>query len=224
MNLSSRKPSKIIKMKKFLFVVSSLFSFYAPAQVVNQITIIPSNATSGDTISVICNFSFNGDCSYGLVSYFYHLQGSTIHILPTYCGYGAPTLCTSTDTFKLETYPSGNYIINIEFHQGSICPFSGFDATIAQFDTTLNITTTSGLYSNNNSESGILLFPNPSIDEVTVQLKNKNLKSISLYNSIGSLIDVYYSATFSIAHLPNGVYWTTIKTDRGQSTLKIVKH
>jgi hypothetical protein len=211
-------------MKTFLLLVSMLISIYSQAQVVNQITIIPSNPTSGDTISVICNFSYNGDCTFGLVGYFYHLQGSTIHILPTYCGYGAPTLCTRFDTFKLETFSPGIYNINIEFHQGSICPFSGFDATIAQFDTTLNITTTSGLNSNNNSESGILLFPNPTIDEVTVLLKNKNLKSISLYNSLGSLIEVHYSSTFSIAHLPNGVYWTTIKTDRGQSTLKIVKH
>jgi hypothetical protein len=99
----------------------------------------------------------------------------------------------------------------LNFIRGASVPFSGFDATIAQFDTTLNITTTSGLNSNNNSESGILLFPNPTIDEVTVQLKNKNLKSISLYNSLGSLIEVHYSSTFSIAHLPNGVYWTTIK-------------
>ncbi len=211
-------------MKTFLLLVSMLISIYSQAQVVNQITIIPSNPTSGDTISVICNFSYNGDCTFGLVGYFYHLQGSTIHILPTYCGYGAPTLCTRFDTFKLETFSPGIYNINIEFHQGSICPFSGFDATIAQFDTTLNITTTSGLNSNNNSESGILLFPNPTIDEVTVQLKNKNLKSISLYNSFGILIDEFYSTTFSIAHLPNGFYWTTIKTDHGQSTLKIVKH
>ena len=211
-------------MKKILLLITSLFSIHSQAQVVNQIAIIPSNPTSGDTISVITNFSYYGDCTFGLVGYYYYLQGSTIHILPTYCGYGAPTLCTSTDTFKLETYPSGNYNINIEFHQGSICPFSGFDATIAQFDTTLNITTTSGLGSQNNTKSDVFLFPNPTNDEVMVHLEKNNLKSISLYNSLGTLIDEFYSTTFSMAYLPNGFYWTIIKTNSGQSTIKIVKH
>lgn len=211
-------------MKKILLLATSLFSFYSQAQVVNQITMIPANPTSGDTISVIANFFYNGDCNFGLVGYFYHLQGSTIHIFPTYCGYGAPTLCTSTDTFKLETYPAGNYIIDIEFHQGSICPFSGFDATIAQFDTTLNITTTSGFGLQNNTKSNIMLFPNPTNGEVSVDLEKNNLKSISLYNSLGTLIDEFYSTTFSMAYLPNGIYWTIIKTNSGQYSKKIVKH
>ncbi len=210
-------------MKNILLLVSSLPSINIQAQVVNQITVIPSNPTSSDTISVIANFSYNGDCTFGLVGYFYYLQGSTIHILPTYCGYGAPTLCTSTDTFKLETYPSGIYNINIEFHQGSICPFSGFDATIAQFDTTLNITTTSGLGSNNNTISDVFLFPNPTYDEVMVHLEKNNLISISLYNSLGTLINEFYSTPFSMAYLPNGIYWTIIKTNSGQSSKKIVK-
>ncbi|MFN0188398.1 MAG: T9SS type A sorting domain-containing protein [Bacteroidia bacterium] len=211
-------------MKKFLLLILLSLSICSHAQVVNQVTIIPSNPTSADTISVISNFSYNGDCTYGLVGYFYHLQGSTIHILPTYCGYGAPTLCSSTDTFKLETYPSGIYNINIEFHQGSICPFSGFDATIAQFDTTLNITTTSGLGSQNNTKSDVFLFPNPTNDEVMVHLEKNNLKSILLYNSLGTLIDEFYSTTFSMAYLSNGIYWTIIKTNSGQSSKKIVKH
>lgn len=211
-------------MKIFIPLIITLFSFYSQAQVVNQITMIPANPTSGDTISVITNFSYNGDCNFGLVGYFYHLQGSTIHILPTYCGFGASTLCTSTDTFKLETFPAGNYIISIEFHQGSICPFSGFDATIAQFDTTINITTASGLNSHNNSETEVFLFPNPTNGEVMVHLEKNNLKSILLYNSLGSLIDEFYSTIFSMAYLPNGIYWTIIKTNSGQSSKKIVKH
>ena len=211
-------------MKKLLLLVTSLFSIYAQAQVVNQITMIPANPTSGDTISVITNFSYYGNCSFGLVGYYYYLQGSTINILPTYCGYGASTLCNSIDTLKLETYPAGNYIINFEFHQGSICPFSGFDATIAQFDTTIIITTTSGLNSNNNSETEVFLFPNPTNGEVMVHLEKNNLKSILLYNSLGSLIDEFYSTIFSMAYLPNGIYWTIIKTNSGQSSKKIVKH
>ncbi|MBK9636875.1 MAG: T9SS type A sorting domain-containing protein [Bacteroidetes bacterium] len=211
-------------MKKFLLLVTSLFSFYSQAQVVNQITIIPSNPTSSDTISVITNFSYYGDCSFGLVGYYYYLQDSTIYILPTYCGYGATTLCTSIDTLKLETFPAENYIISIEFHQGSVCPFSHFDATIAQFDTTLTINTTSGLISPNVSESEILLFPNPTNGKVTLRLEKGNLKSVSLYNSLGVLIDEFFSSTFSMERFPSGIYWTTIKTDRGQSTLKIMKH
>jgi hypothetical protein len=210
-------------MKKFLLLILLSISIYSHAQVVNQVTMIPANPSSADTISIIANFSYYGACTFGVVGYFYQLQGSTIYIIPTYCGYGATTLCTSTDTFKLETYPSGIYNINIEFHQGSICPFSGFDATIAQFDTTINITTASGLNTHNYSESEIFLYPNPTTGDVTLNFKKHNLISVSLYNSLGILVDVFYSTKFSISRLPNGVYWTSIKTDRGQSNIKIVK-
>ena len=58
----------------------------ASSQVINKIIIGPSNPTEHDTISVISNFTFYGNCSFGLVDYSVHLIGSTIQIAPFYIG------------------------------------------------------------------------------------------------------------------------------------------
>lgn len=210
-------------MKKTLLLFILLFSIRAQAQVVNQITLLPVNPSSSDTLYVVTNFSYFGNCSFGLVGYYYYLLDSTIHILPTYCGYGDSTWCTSVDTLKLEPYPANNYIISIEFHQGSICPFSHFDATIAQFDTSLTISTPSGIDPINGADGEITVFPNPTTEKLNVQIKNQNIENIELYNSLGEFIDTYDSSTFSIANLSNGVYWIRIYSNDTYYTRKIIK-
>lgn len=210
-------------MKKTLLLFILLFSLQGQAQVVNQITVLPTNPTSSDTLSAIVDFSYFGNCSFGLVGYFYYLQDSTIHILPTYCGYGDSTWCTSIDTLKLEPYPATNYIISIEFHQGSICPFSHFDATIAQFDTTLIISTPSGISPINGPEDEISIFPNPTSEMVNIQLKNDDFEYIALYNSLGKFIEKYNTSTFSISNLSNGVYWMRVYANDTFYVGKIIK-
>jgi Secretion system C-terminal sorting domain len=210
-------------MKKIFVLVALLTSMNTQAQVVNQITILPTNPTSADTLSVIVDFSYFGNCSFGLVGYYYYVQDSTIHILPTYCGYGDSTLCTSIDTLKLETYPANNYNINIEFHQGSICPFSHFDATIAQFDTTLIISTPSGISPIYGTEDEISIFPNPTFEMVNIQLKNDGVEYIALYNSLGKFIEKYNTSTFSISNLSNGVYWMRVYANDTFYVGKIIK-
>ncbi len=211
-------------MKKIILLFILLFTIQVHGQVVNQITILPTNPSSTDTLYVITNFSYYGNCAFSLVGYYYYLQDSTIHILPTYCGYGDTTWCTSIDTLKLETFPSNNYNISIEFHQGSSCPFSHFDATIAQFDTSLTISTSSGLEPINNSDDGISVFPNPTNGIVNVQLVQKQVESISLYNAFGKLIDEFYTSTFSIANLSTGMYWINVKADDKIYSRKIIKN
>jgi len=158
------------------------------AQVINQIVISPAKPTAIDTISVISNFTYYGNCSYGLVYSNASLTGSTINITPTYCGYGDSTLCNSIDTFKIGPYPIGNYTISIEYHQGSICPISGFDAIIAKFDTTLTVKgTTSTL--NVNFNSFARLFPNPFSYSTTLQTSVILDKAIlTVYNSYGQKV------------------------------------
>ena len=109
------------------------------SQVVNQIIISPSNPTVNDTICVISDFSYYGGCPFGLTYSNTGLADSIIYINPTYCGYGTTTLCNSIDTFKIGPFPIGNYTISIDYHQGSVCPISNFDAVIANFDTLLTV-------------------------------------------------------------------------------------
>lgn len=210
-------------MKKTLLLFVLLFSIRAQAQVVNQITLLPTNPSSSDTLSVVTDFSYFGNCSFGLVGYYYYLLDSTIHILPTYCGYGDSTWCTSVDTLKLEPYPANNYTISIEFHQGSICPFSHFDATIAQFDTSLIISAPSGINTINGPDDEISIFPNPTSEKVNVLIKNRDVEFIALYNSLGKFIEKYSTSTFSIANLSSGVYWLRIFANDTFYSGKIIK-
>lgn len=210
-------------MNKIILLIALVISIKAHAQVVNQITILPTNPTSTDTLYVVTDFSYFGNCSFGLVNYFYYIQDSTIHVLPTYCGYGDSTWCTSIDTLKLEPYPANNYIISIEFHQGSICPFSHFDATIAQFDTSLTISTPSGIDPIDASDGEITIFPNPTTEELNVQIKNQDIEYITLYNSLGEFLDKYSTSSFSIANLSSGVYWMRIYSNDTFYSRKIIK-
>ena len=83
-------------------------------QGVNNITIQPSNPTATDTVFVISDFSYYGNCAVGLVNEDIIQSGTVINIYPEYCGFGGSTLCNSVDTFSLGVLPIGNYIVNIE--------------------------------------------------------------------------------------------------------------
>ena len=149
------------------WIVVTLFSVTAMAQTVNHISISPANPTATDTISIVSDFSYDGNCSYGLVYVDTFTIGSTIHVLPLYCGYGSSTLCNSIDTFRIGPYPGGSYSIQIQYHQGSVCPISGFDAIIAQFDSTLIIGGPSGFPGNIADNSSIGIYPNPANNRLT---------------------------------------------------------
>ena len=143
----------------------------AKSQVISQLIIRPESPTEKDTISVISNFTFYGNCSFGLVDYNTHLDGSTIQITPFYCGYADPTLCNSVDTFKLGPFPTGLYNINIEYHQGSICPISDFDQIISQYDTSV-IIGTSNIWGNPHVNNHIKIYPNPTDNNLVIDLRN----------------------------------------------------
>lgn len=158
-------------MKNVILILTIVTAFITTTigQTVNQITIIPSNPTPTDTIYVISDFSFYGNCSYGLVNSNTNLVGSIIYITPQYCGYGDTTLCNSIDTFKIEPLPNANYTISIDYHQSSVCPIGSFDDIIAQFDTSLVvgfalIICYPGQYFN--------IFPNPAINYIIIDFEN----------------------------------------------------
>lgn len=129
-------------MKTFFtlsILLSSLASF---AQGVNSVSILPSNPTSTDTVYVASNFTYYGDCSAGLVHYDTLFLGSTIQILPEYCGTGMTVPCTAIDTFCLGVLPAGSYSIELEYHYGTVCAGSN-DTILATYNTSIEIGTLS---------------------------------------------------------------------------------
>lgn len=144
-----------------LILLAILLKGTLVAQTVNQISIFPSNPTENDTILIISDLSYQGNCAFGLVYSYTYFTGSTILISPTYCGYWDTTLCNSIDTFKIGPFPNGDYTIRMEYHQGSICPISNFDATIYQTDTSLTVSGTTSVLPDLNAAIPVKIYLNP---------------------------------------------------------------
>lgn len=182
----------------------------ANAQSVNSIRISPSEPTTLDTILVISDFSYYGACEYGLVYEYSHTDDTSIYLAPTYCGYFLQdsVLCQSIDTFKVGPLTTGTYALNIEYHQGSVCPISGFDATIAEFDTSIIVVGTNKTTEHYQDLSILLVYPNPASKQVTIEIKNKqDLQNHRLLvrNVLGQ--DVY-DAALNVSHVEiNTINW-----------------
>ncbi|NUN99084.1 MAG: T9SS type A sorting domain-containing protein [Saprospiraceae bacterium] len=157
-------------MKKIFqtFLLFILLKGALMAQTVNQISIIPTNPTASDTIFIISDLSYRGNCPFGLVYSYTDVTDSLIQIFPTYCGYWDTTLCNSVDTFKIGPFPNGDYHIRIQYHQGSICPISNFDATIYQVDTSLTVSNTTSVLPDINLRFLLRIYPNPAKTQLTI--------------------------------------------------------
>lgn len=206
-----------------LFIIACAGNQLTFGQGVNNITIQPSNPTATDTVFVISDFSYYGNCSFGLVHYTASQSGSVIDILPEYCGYGLSTLCNAVDTFSVGVLPDGNYTINLEYHQGTVCAGS-FDTIIANFDTTFQIGSLS-VGSIISKDIEISVFPNPTSD--FIELKSKeSIKGIKLFDMTGKESRVLFKDNFiDMRLLSPGFYILIIELNNGIFfTKRIIKN
>ena len=195
----------------FIFIAFLFFVHTTFGQVVNDIIIEPSNPIANDTIFVVSDFSYNGNCAAGIVNSQINQSGSVINIYPEYCGFGDSTLCNAVDTFYLGVLPFGNHTINIEYHQGTVCA-GNFDTIIANFDTTFQI----GVLSIDpiaSMDMEVSVFPNPTSSYV--ELKSKEfIKGIKLFDMTGKEIRVLLRDNFiDMRLLSPGFYILNIELD-----------
>jgi len=86
----------------------------------------------------------------------------------------------------------------------------------------------SGLVSDNTEEKGLVsdlrIYPNPSTDKITIELKNGiELKSASLFDITGKKVKVSINnKTLNISSLPRGIYVLKIVTTKGSTEQKVV--
>jgi hypothetical protein len=182
-------------------------------QVVNNITIQPGNPTTNDSVFVISDFSYYGNCTVGLVNAQINQSGSVINIYPEYCGFGDSTLCNVIDTFLLGVLPIGNYTINIEYHQATVCAGS-FDTIIANVDTTFQIGSLStGSIITQDKE--ISVFPNPTSG--FIELKSKeSIKGIKLFDMTGKELRILFNNNcIDMRLLNSGFYILNIELNNG---------
>lgn len=69
----------------------------------------------------------------------------------------------------------------------------------------------------------ISLFPNPATEEFTIQLpEGIELEVVTIYNSLGELVNTINSRTISTSKLSTGIYYVEINTNKGKATKKLV--
>ena len=191
-----------------------MMAVHAKAQTMAQLTITPGNPTPADTIFVISTITYSGNCSYGLVYTYTATAGDTIQIMPTYCGYDFSTTCTSTDTFKIPPLASGNYIVEMEYHQGSICPISNFDAVIGHATRSLTVKNSATAFFEQKTTAldDFNFYPNPASETVTVELPVVYSRTVNIVmrNLLGveALRKTAQAGftTLSLEGIPSGVY------------------
>jgi len=73
----------------------------------------------------------------------------------------------------------------------------------------------------------VKLYPNPTVNEITVELKGEQIEIISIYDVKGNLVKTVkeraISVTLSVADLPTGVYYLDLKSSNGQTRKTFIK-
>lgn len=91
-----------------LICLSLLMSFIAPAQFINSISTSPQQPTTSDTIYIYPTVSF-GYRWVVKITQFISINGNNITASATHCLGMLTVICTTTDTFKIDPLPAGNY-------------------------------------------------------------------------------------------------------------------
>ena len=76
------------------------------------------------------------------------------------------------------------------------------------------------------SNSDFVIFPNPTSDNIHITSKKSEIKSVTIYSSLGKMVlqpKLIPSATIDLSHLTDGIYFLQIESDHGREVHKIVK-
>lgn len=178
-------------MKRFLLVSAVLmcFSLSGTAQTLHHIRMWPPQPRANDTLYLFSDFSFLGNCSYGLIEFYTSLTDTTLFAMPLFCGYGDSTPCRSIDTLKIAPLAAGRYRLKLEYHQGSICPYSGFDATLLQYDSVFQVGFAASQLELR--QPNIRIYPNPASETLFIGHENTSsvgVLRIMVRNSLGQVV------------------------------------
>jgi len=87
---------------------------------------------------------------------------------------------------------------------------------------TQNVSLCTDINQAQNTGQDVIVFPNPSSTNLTVKT-NQETQTISIYNSLGALVQTEKSNTFSVEQLASGLYILNIKTENGTSIVRFIK-
>jgi ELWxxDGT repeat protein len=82
--------------------------------------------------------------------------------------------------------------------------------------------TIAGLGISNDEQNQLVIFPNPTSANITIQSAEK-IESVLIYNTSGLLVQSEIKNSFSVENLPAGIYFLRIQTENGIVTSRFVK-
>ncbi|MES2763173.1 MAG: LamG-like jellyroll fold domain-containing protein [Bacteroidota bacterium] len=204
-------------------------------------TITPSGANTytiqgGSAIKTpTANASYTvvGTSSVGCVSSTFATSSVTINSLPTINANTTHTSICVGETANLSangasTYtwnPGGSGItISVSPTVTTTYTVTGTDINGCQNNAvvTQSVNLCAGINQLTNSANTISVFPNPSSTKLTVKT-DEEIQTISIYNSLGALVQTEKTKTFFVEQLPYGLYILKVKTEKGTGTIRFIK-
>ncbi len=82
--------------------------------------------------------------------------------------------------------------------------------------------TIAGLGISNDEQNQLVIFPNPTNSNLTIQTTEK-IETVLIYNTSGTLVQSEIKNNFSVENLPAGIYFLKIQTANGIGTSRFVK-
>lgn len=87
---------------------------------------------------------------------------------------------------------------------------------------TQNVSLCAAINQTQNTVYEVVVFPNPSSTNITVQT-NQKIQTISIYTSVGALVKMETSNTFSVEQLARALYILTVRTENGTTAVRFIK-
>lgn len=208
--------------------VSASFS-----QTIDSLRIIPSPATSGDSVKVVAILSFpGGPCNY-YGSYPPTLSNGTITFSTLYCYESNSGGCTTIDTLTLGKYAPGDYSLSFEVLSYATASPCGSPGLVLRAIGSLDFTVTQGTTGIKDAPAAtVKVYPNPVFDFVIFSLTNDKpaQTEIRVLNSSGAAVKDFTLETnpgeqlhgVDLSHLSEGIYFYTIKTKEQLLSGKLV--
>ncbi len=82
-----------------------------------------------------------------------------------------------------------------------------------------------GIYLSTNDyvlEKSIRIYPNPVQEELFIKTTNLDFEAVTIYSIVGEKVQYATKNKVNVKHLPSGIYFASIKTNKGVLTKKII--
>lgn len=211
------------KICLLLFLIFSLFYVSAQISSITAMNIYPSNPTDQDSITIYIDLSFpNSSCP--LDNKGIQVIGAVISTFSHHCQGILTAICNTTDTFNLAPLASGSYnIIHTSTSGSGMVPCTP-GIVIDDIDTLQFEVISTGNNGIMERSSSITVYPNPSNDDIFIDIAGYNGKIIvEIYDLQGRCLAKENNKFISLQPYKKGVYLLRINYGNKTEEIRVIK-